>query len=246
MILALPRPAIITRRRRLIAGAAALALAPAGARGTTFLTLDTALSTVVAGGTTFWTLSNGNLSCLSSNNDHFIVARPGAAAGQSTGKFMFEMTVTTIRNDTSEAIAVFDASGGANTLGAFGQNYRPSGFVQDATSPGGVSGFPNWSAVGSVVSVAMNLGAALWWACVNGASWWGSGTADPATNTGGRAMTVTGPLVPGIFTGGSAGLPNTSVTFNFGATSYTKTLPAGYSSLPGLPAGGGAKARLLF
>lgn len=91
--------------------------------------------------------------------------------------------------------------------------------------------------VGQTVCLAIDLGAKLFWARINGGNWNASSTANPATGVGGIDIssvfngTVASPMMSASSSG--AGVGSTSFTANFGATAYSFTAPAGFSNWAG-------------
>jgi hypothetical protein len=79
--------------------------------------------------------------------------------------------------------------------------------------------------------VAFDATAKLIWFRRNTGSWNGSGTADPATATGGVSFSaLTGPFYA-VVTSGKVGTSNTA---NFGASTFAQPVPSGFTA--GLPA----------
>jgi len=108
-----------------------------------------------------------------------------------------------------------------------------NGSGSSAVNGGGVSGALGAFGSGSVGCVALDVGAQLIW-FRNGAagSWNGSGTANPATGTGGYSISSLGsvPLYAlGSFTISGAA----AITANFGASAFTGVVPGGFTA--GLP-----------
>ena len=82
-----------------------------------------------------------------------------------------------------------------------------------------------------VYSMAVDLGANLIWFRVTGGNWNNSGTANPATGTGGVNISAiaTNSLFPYV-QNQSLGLGGTSWAFNFGASGFTYSVPSGFTS----------------
>jgi hypothetical protein len=93
---------------------------------------------------------------------------------------------------------------------------------------------------GSVVSLAVDTINGNFWLRVNGGSWNAGGGANPATNTGGYGLNSgtggsfctlgTGPYYA-AYTVEYDGTNYSSITANFGATSYAYTAPAGFGNI---------------
>ncbi|MGY4281218.1 hypothetical protein ACVWXO_000438 [Bradyrhizobium sp. LM2.7] len=81
---------------------------------------------------------------------------------------------------------------------------------------------------GNVLCVAFNLSSRLAWFRKNGLLWNNSGTADPATSTGGLNYSSMGTFQIFPFTGTGGG--GDSSTLNAGATTFAQTVPGGFSS----------------
>jgi hypothetical protein len=143
----------------------------------------------------------------------------------STGKVYFEVT---IGNQGSAAFncGCVNGSGSpdadtANPAGAGAVIVFANGGISPSGSIG--AGFSN----GDICCVAVDVGSKLAWFRKNAGNWNGSGTNNPATGVGGVSFSsVTGPFYAfGGFSGGSA-----SMTANFGATSFTYTVPSGFTA----------------
>jgi hypothetical protein len=179
------------------------------------------------------TLSGGNLVA---TNTGTTSANQGAhvasASGRTTGKYYFEITMSV-------------NTGGVNISAGIGTT--ASTFTNMGN--GGTTGDVLYGAAGSVWSNASNTGTALgtstasqlfgfavdldnrkFW-CRKGAAgnWNGSGTANPATNTGGITITA-GTMVPFVTFGGSVGTANNIQTANFGASAFAGAVPAGFTA----------------
>lgn len=152
----------------------------------------------------------------------------------TTGKFYFEAVITNVGGGWN-AIGFCDYAAASNTayLGADthacsfwpGQGQMHAGGVnENAYNPGSCSN-------GDTISVAVDVGAALFWVRINGGNWNGSGTANPATGAGGCPMNLSG-NDPGIMPACSFQSSDTSAefTFNFGAASFAYSVPAGFTS----------------
>ena len=80
------------------------------------------------------------------------------------------------------------------------------------------------------ISFALDVANAKFWVRVNGGNWNNSGLANPATNTGGLAFSLTTPIYPAfIFRSGNGAF---STTANFISSSWLYSAPAGFSALP--------------
>jgi hypothetical protein len=171
-------------------------------------------------------LSNGNLTATTNGSDGAISR---SIASHSTGKYYREITITS-------ATYVLDAVGlnGGETLtgqfigqsggiGYLGQLTPPNIYTGDAP----VASIPDWANT-NVVSEATDLtNGNVYWR-VNCGNWNNSGTANPATNTGGITTSgVTLPVYAAVGLGATAG---ENMTVNFGATAYSCTPPSGFGN----------------
>jgi hypothetical protein len=173
------------------------------------------------------TLTGGNLIATNTGGATSVVR---SVAGQSSGKFYFEITNNAGGGSTWFGIAnssvpltswVSNATGGAalHVGGAIYVNFNGTG-ISFASVPNA-----------SVISIAVDLVNQRIWFRVSGGNWNNSGTANPATNTGGIDISS-------VFTGVAAyacyaaGNINNNGTANFGATSFAYTVPSGFSAGP--------------
>ncbi|WP_256808136.1 hypothetical protein [Bradyrhizobium sp. Bra64] len=94
----------------------------------------------------------------------------------------------------------------------------------------GVGGSGNLGAFanGNVLCVAVNLSSRLAWFRKNAGLWNNSGTADPATSTGGLSYSGMSTFTVYPFTGTGGG--GDSSTLNAGASAFAQTMPSGFSS----------------
>jgi hypothetical protein len=173
------------------------------------------------------TLSNGNLTATHSNTSTNSGAVSTAMKG--TGKRYFEATFTTTPS-AGDGIGILLSSGTFTDMISVGSNtsvqFAGSGGI--IYSNGGSSGMSTGAiANGDKISAAIDLDNRRGWFRRNGGNWNGSGTANPATNTGGFTI-QSGSFAPAVgFTTGGSG---NSVTLNLGATAFTYTVPAGFTS----------------
>lgn len=174
-------------------------------------------------------LSGGNLTA-SATSGTFEGAR--TTAGKSTGLCYYEFTVQSL---TSVSWFVGYSAAGSTLLipGLVDSNagfswssdgrYFADGNDFGTAAFGGAGFVPSTS---SVNAVALNRSAKHVWFRVNGGNWNNSGTANPATDTGGLSYVAAGVLFPHVSTSQTSG---TTATFNFGATAFNGSVPAGFS-----------------
>lgn len=170
------------------------------------------------------TLSNGNRTATGAGS----LQGARGVDSQSTGKYYVEYTGTFGAN---ESVIGF----GASTAAISGSSltgtvvYHKSGLVF-VNGNGVLFSLPTLSS-GSLLCAALDLTNRLIWFRVGAAGQWnGSGTANPATGTGGQSITaIPATLFPyvNVWNGDSA-------TANFGDTAFTGAVPSGFTA--GFPA----------
>jgi hypothetical protein len=169
-------------------------------------------------------LTGGNLTVTSSASDGGV----RGTISQTTGKYYFEGTYTTVA--ASSTFGVASAVMGltqANCLHAAGIQTLGGGIVAGNNSLN--SGIGTITA-GMVICVAIDLGNNTFWIRENNGNWNGSGTANPATNTGGYSLN-TGSSIPSgtaVYPFFSSNTPGTALVANFGASSFAYTPPSGF------------------
>jgi hypothetical protein len=190
--------------------------------------LDVPDAAIPAGPPTTWnpadlsgmTLSGGNLTAAGGN---FTGVR--ATKGLSSGKYYFEITVTTTPSGyVGLARSTADLTSGGTT-GAVGVTSAGGVEVNGITSTGISIG----SIGGQVVGIAVDLSSNLIW-FRNGASgnWNGNSANNPATGTGGASISaIAGTLFPWFISvfGGTQ-----TVTANFGASAFSGAVPSGFTA----------------
>lgn len=170
-------------------------------------------------------LSNGNLTATTTNWSVGV----RSITGYSSGKYYLEITMAngsgtidavglgTITSDLTSQLPV-------GTVGVAGANV----WVNGASVQAGWSGFP---ANGTVVGIAVDLSAQLiWFRAAPSGNWNNSGTANPATATGGTSFSVLGAgvkLYPLFEVGAGTGH---AATANFGGSAFSGTVPSGFTA----------------
>jgi len=162
----------------------------------------------------------------------------------NSGKWYFECTCNNQSSSNAPLVGVGPrVSGTANTPGGNtypgGSSNSGVGMSQLGTvyylSNSIATGYPTFT-TGSVISVAIDYGNAKIWFRVNGGNWNGSGTADPATNTGGLSISTFLSAAPGgISPGFGLYYTNDAMTMNFGDTAFTYTIPSGFTAVTSAP-----------
>lgn len=195
-----------------------ISVAAAGAPTTTLDPVNSTANQVI---------SLGNLKDSGSGNGIAL-----SIAGHSSGKYYWEITTGTVGNTglgalsatqslangqyltiSTSSIAVYGSSG--PWLGAGGGT---------TTSPGNVAGHTYGLALDvdnrTIWIIDWSLGSPTWNA---------NGTANPATNTNG-AILPAGMTSGVLYAGVTCANAGDNVTFNFGATAYVGTPPAGFGN----------------
>lgn len=194
-------------------------------------------SPVVTGGGTFTTFNPADLSQITLSNGNLTATGTGAGGvdggvrsitSKSSGKLYFEFTPSlaggadtgfgVVNGSTAFTVYANDATGGANlyrsgNLWAGGSNVVPT------ATPIWVNGNP--------IGIAIDVGAKLMWATVNGTTW-NNGAGTPAAGTGGASFSgATGPFFF-AFTNTNGNTDN--VTVNAGATAFSFSVPSGFTA----------------
>lgn len=184
----------------------------------------------------------GRLSCVAetSGGTNGVWKSVRGTTSQSTGKFYIEY-VSGYRLGNGSILGFGNSS--FNTGNYSGSDANSFG-AQTEGSLYGLSG-ANWQGygMGVVVGVAIDLDAKLvWYRTSFNTNWNNSGTANPATGTGGKTYTVTGALFPtwsGVGTAGPTDAQN-GIVMNAGGFSFAMTAPSGFSAWDtGVPTGTG-------
>ena len=189
------------------------------------------------------TLSGGNLTATQASGSTCGVR---AAHQQSAGKYYWECTCTTFGGIGGDVgFATLSASFSTTLAGVTAP--VPSVAVaktgpiwSNAVNSGSTLGTIN---NGNVVCVAVDLsGQRIWFRLGAAGNWNGSGTANPATGTGGVAITLGNGVAayPQI----NFNAVNDTFTANFGDAAFTGSVPSGFTAgFPTVPGGGAAAAQ---
>ena len=170
-------------------------------------------------------LSNGNLTY----SRNTASGKTRALQGHRAGKKYFEIHV----DQATSTGSAFGLSKGGVDLTALeaGQRgvllFTGSGslYVNGATKTG-----PGLPVTGSTVRFAVDFSNLQVWININGGNWNGSGTADPASNTGGYDLSAfIGSAVP-LFPVAIAWASGNAGTANFGASAFTYAMPSGFTA----------------
>jgi len=180
------------------------------------------------------TLSGGNLVATNTGTTSADQgAKVASAGGKSSGKYYFEATFT-LKNNVG-ANGGLGISTFASTYTGMGNNattgsmlFWQSGNAYTNGSPAGVT--ITALIQGQVMCLAVDLdNRKIWFRNGAAGNWNQSGTANPATNTGGITI-PSGTMVPIVVFGSSGGVAGNVITANFGATTFTGTAPSGFTS----------------
>jgi hypothetical protein len=175
-------------------------------------------------------LSGGNLTAGSSSGLDGAVR---STLSQPSGKkFYFEITwaIGSFGGDTGCGIATGSASlgmGATSTGALLAYCGSPVTIWFNGSSTGVSIGAVSTS---SVVCFAIDLVNSRAWARVNGGNWNGSGTANPATNTGGINIAALFPTNVAFAVMTSNNNVNPMATVNFGASGFAQTPPSGFAA----------------
>jgi hypothetical protein len=187
----------------------------------TFATLDPSNTSVNI------TLSNANLTgTCNTTNANGNVSR--TSTSRSSGKYYFEITPS-IAGSPPQGIGLINASqsvsgnwlgeAGNNSIGCYAVGTIYQGASHEAT-------FASYTA-GNTVGVAVDLDNKEIWYRVGNGNWNASGTANPATDTGGQDISA---IAFPVFAAVELDSNGDVTTANFGATSYAFTPPIGFGN----------------
>jgi F5/8 type C domain len=171
------------------------------------------------------TLSNAYLTATATS---LAIGSVRSANQQSTGKFYWEYTLTTFVGNANVGVmsATFPLGSYFSTATVGSAGVVNTGIVYSD----GVSSGLNIGTLttGSVVCIAIDCSARLIWCRLGAAgNWNGSGTANPATGTGGVSISLGGsvPVYAAM-----VGYNGDAVTANFGGSAFTGAVPSGFTA----------------
>lgn len=182
------------------------------------------------------TLSNNNLTATSTG----LLSGVRGVDRAYTGKYYFEYTATTWTSS--------DWLGLSNIFYPTAGTSLPNTAYVYQTGQIRVNGAALVSlgtrANGDIIGIALDMTAKLiWFRVAPSGNWNASGTANPATGTGGLDLSPIAPagipLYPTIYLNGAGSV----VTANFGDTAYSGAVPSGFTS--GFPANASAPANVI-
>jgi hypothetical protein len=171
------------------------------------------------------TLSNGNLTATSSSGGG---AGVRAIAGATSGKYYFEITVTTFSFGYVGILNAGASLSTGNTTGGVAVNSGRVVSVNNTTTGTNIGSSSN------TIGIAVDLANSLIWFRDGAVGSWNaiSGTANnPATGTGGISFSAIAgsamrPAFISAFTSGQV------VTANLGGSSFLGAVPSGFSAWP--------------
>jgi len=170
-------------------------------------------------------LSNGNLTATATGTSGFSGARVAPAAARATGKFYFEFTIVT-SSSSSNAVGLLTPAAVYGDFAGTALCLRVvmNGIVSlNGSSLVALGAFAN----GDIAGIAIDLGANLIWCRKNAGNWNASGTANPATATGGLSFTAASYAPAAAW---FANAVNDAYTINVGATAYANAAPSGFGN----------------
>jgi hypothetical protein len=179
------------------------------------------------------TLSNGDLTA-SVGSNIFFASVLGSGSGRSTGKYYCEMTITAVNVD-SQGFGFGNASANLSQTGGYSDRNSVSWWANnnvkvDNANTGSIQ---SWTA-GDVLAMAVDLDAQLiWFRSNNSTNWNNSGTANPATGTGGVDYTVGGTVTLGAgpyFPMATLEITGDTYVLNTGGSAYNMTPPSGFGN----------------
>jgi hypothetical protein len=106
--------------------------------------------------------------------------------------------------------------------------YRPQSASGDVYYNGSSVATIGQATAGDVIYCCIDFANGKIWFARNAGNYNNSGTANPATNTGGITISVTGKLYPLWY----AAATGTATTANFGASGFYRAAPSGFTSVP--------------
>ena len=173
-------------------------------------------------------LSNGNLTATGDGSGSGGVTSTNV---RSSGKLYFEVTVTT-ENSQAPCIGVANGSYSINVIPGTDSDlsigYNQNGEVLYNSSDQDIVGGIN---AGNVVAIAVDITDGIFWAVnLTTASGWNGKTlanGNPATGVGGINISAMGSSLYALVGMNSNAF---EATINFGATSFTGTVPSGFSA----------------
>lgn len=154
-----------------------------------------------------------------------------AVRNNAAGKYYCEFTLTAYVGGASQVgcgIVRSTFTMGANFVGGTTDSYAffagDGNFYTNGVTDSGIATYTT----NDVICMAVDLDNTRIWFRINGGNWNNSATADPATNTEGRAILAAGgnPYYPAVdFESSTA---TSAWTLNVGGSAYARTPPSGF------------------
>lgn len=148
----------------------------------------------------------------------------------TTGKIYAETTLGYQAGGGSHQYRVGFCLAYARTYGLVGSDSMSFGSIGDNTVAGTYGVAIGTFATGSIIRMAADVDNDLYWLAVNGGNWNGSGTADPATGTGGVSFSAISPSAKCLCFCFSGYETYNSVTVNGGSSAFTYSVPSGFTA----------------
>jgi hypothetical protein len=190
------------------------------------------------------TLSGGDLTAKETATT-FLNNNVRAAHSQLTGKYYWEYTCTTFTHANAAIGFTSNATDLNSTLLSGTTNTcvlsKAGAIWVNGANIGGIAF--GTVANGTVVGIAIDLTAKLVWFRLGASGQWNmSGTANPATGTGGVSVSA---ITVAVFPVISVRTLNDQIIANFGDTAFTGAVPSGFTSgFPTLPPGPAGRAKV--
>jgi len=177
-----------------------------------------------------FTLSNSNRTALRTASSTTPVAARTTVT-RSTGKYYHEFTYIA-SHGSSDAIGIVLSTGTAsdmnngNNSGVVFLNFGPGQIYSNNSNTGSLS--TSFTA-GDVIGIATDLDNHRIWFRKSAGNWNNSGTANPATNTGGFTL-ASGLFGPAVSLGNTGSVAGDGFTMNCGQVSYANAAPSGFGN----------------
>jgi len=177
------------------------------------------------------TLSGGNLVATNTSAVSTGGAQGVVASGKATGKYYYEITITTLTGGGNYGVGVGTTTSTYVNLASNATTgailFRSGNLYVNGSGP--VASFGARSA-GDVIGIAVDLiNGKVWHRVAPSGNWNANASYDPATNTGGFTLPA-GTYVPFWTNGGSGGATGNVATANFGASAFSGAVPSGFTS----------------
>jgi hypothetical protein len=206
--------------------------------------------TLTLGGTAYWNPADRTASVLLTNSnltaDVSVAGNQSVrcANGQATGKFYFEVLCNHVRYNEGQSIGIATISAPLSTFmtgGTPGSGTAAFALLQVTGMNVYVNGtqqmvFASQPNNGDTVCVAVDMTNKRIWFRINNGNWNDNVTYNPATNVGGQDISSvfsSAAAYPFLYGNSIFGTGDMVMTSNFGASSFTFTVPSGFQS--GLP-----------